>query len=188
MPREKSYRVPAGRVVGLTDLRARMATANDLAFHLELTSDTADFKAVMDALHEAYWIAAALASANTRTGCREHPHGPVDPEAPEGWGTCLLCNGRRRAGLTRPREVTGQRPTGATAQVNRPNRALEAARRPSPPQAAAWREPADVHTREVDSPILAARRASVDRTHDAALARARQERAARAKTGAGGAT
>jgi hypothetical protein len=156
-----------------------MATANDLAYHLELTSDTADFAKVMEALHEAYWIAAALASRSSRTGCAEHPHGPVDPEPEDGWGVCLLCNSRRRIGRTAAREITGQRRTGATADVNRPRRRIDAAREPSPPQAAAWREPPGQHPAPLDSPILAHRRASQDRTHAAALARARHEKAAR---------
>ncbi|MEC3995058.1 hypothetical protein VSR01_16555 [Actinacidiphila sp. DG2A-62] len=179
MTRQKTYRVPAGRVVGLTDLRARMATANDLAYHLELTSDTDDFAEVMEALHEAYWIAAALASRASRTGCREHPHGPVDPEAPEGWGVCLLCNSRRRIGQVKAREIHGQPLTGATAEINRPRRSVETAREPSPPEAAEWREPAAQHPPVLDSPILVHRRADQDRTHAAALARARADKAAR---------
>jgi hypothetical protein len=185
MNRPTSYRVPAGRVVGLADLRARMATANDLAYHLELTSDTEDFAKVMEALHEAYWIAAALASRSSRTGCREHPHGPVDPEAPDGWGVCLLCNSRRRIGQAKAREIHGQPLTGATAEINRPRRAVETAREPSPPEAAAWREPAEQHPPVLDSPILANRRTGQDHTHAAALARARHEKAAR-KTAAEG--
>ncbi|MXM66754.1 hypothetical protein GR925_25815 [Streptomyces sp. HUCO-GS316] len=178
----KTYRVPAGRVVGLKDLRNRMATANDLAYHLELTSATEDFAAVMDALNEAYWIAAALASATTRTGCTEHPQGPLDPEAPEGWGKCLLCNSRRRSGLLRQRDVTGQNLTGATSSRNRPAERLAAARQQSGP-APQWRQPEHVHTDELtyDSPLLQRRRERHDPTHAAALARARRERAERTK-------
>lgn len=184
MNRRKSYRVPQGRVVGLRDLQARMATANDMAYHLELTSDTEDFRKVMEALHEAYWIAAALASCTTRTGCSEHPHGPVDPEAPEGWGACLLCNSRRRVGLTEPRSVTGQFLTGATSDVNRPKERVEAARLPASPDRDQWCEPAGRFvTAEPDSPILAHRRSRTDRTHAAAVAKARAEKAARAKSG-----
>lgn len=176
---QKSTRVPAGRVVGLADLRARMATANDLAHDLTLTSAQADFQQVMEALHEAYWIAAELAKETSRTGCREHPQGPVDPIAPDGWGQCLLCNNRRRSGRTEPRQVTGQRLTGATSATNRPREQIEAARRPSRPELARWREPEHVVTEsaEYDSPILARRRATADPIHAAALARARDERA-----------
>ncbi|MFJ9461061.1 hypothetical protein ACIRST_39080 [Kitasatospora sp. NPDC101447] len=130
---QKSF-LPAGRVVGLADLRTKMATANDLAYHAALTSDPAEFQAVMEALHEAYWIAAALASRCTRTGCAEHPHGPVDPEAPDGWGQCLLCNSRRCSGRTRRalRMVgNGEHLTGATSQMNRPQVSLDAGRRPA---------------------------------------------------------
>ena len=181
MTQKKTYRVPPGRVVGLRDLRARMATANDLAYHLELTSSQEQFQEVMEALHEAYWIAAALAASNSRTGCSEHPQGPVDPNAPDGWGRCLLCNSRRRAGLIRQRDVTGQNLTGATSGLNRPQRSLEAARQPSPPEAAPWREPAHLHTEQLtyDSPILARRRERADSRRAAALARARREKAAR---------
>lgn len=185
MNRKKTYRVPAGRVVGLRDLRARMATANDLAYHLDHTSPIEDFQQVMEALHEAYWIAAALAAKNSRTECRDHPQGPVDPEPPEGWGVCLLCNSRRRAGLARPRPVTGQNLTGATSAVNRPRRSLEAARQPSPPESAQWREPAHLHTAQLepDSLILTRRRETADPIRARALARARQEKAARRAEG-----
>lgn len=184
MTRSKSFRVPPGRVVGLTDLRARMATANDIAYHLEPTSDTADFRQVMEALHEAYWIAAALASSTSRTGCREHPQGPVDPEAPEGWGACLLCNSRRRIGMVRQRPATSEAFTGATSAVNRPARNLEAARQPSSPDRAQWREPAHVHEArmEAGAPRPDHRTAGADRTHAAALARARSDKADRNRT------
>ncbi|WP_439082138.1 hypothetical protein [Streptomyces sp. WL006] len=178
MSKQKSFRVPAGRVVGLSDLRARMATANDLAYDLTVTSDTADFKQVMEALHEAYWIAAALASASSRTGCTEHPQGPVDPVAPDGWSKCLLCNNRRRSGRTEPVKLTGRYLTGATADVNRPRERVEAARQPADPGRAAWREPEGAHPAPLDSPVLAHRRATADHTHAAALARARAERTA----------
>ncbi|MEU7092954.1 hypothetical protein [Kitasatospora aureofaciens] len=185
MTSQKSYRVPAGRVVGLADLRTKMATANDLAYHLALTSDPGEFQVVMEALHAAYWIAAALAKRSTRTGCAEHPHGPVDPEAPDGWGQCLLCNSRRRSGRARRalRMVgNGENLTGATSQVNRPQRSLNASMRPAEANASRWREPEEVHTTQPYSPILAHRQAAADseKTHAAALARARREKAERA--------
>ncbi|MEU7323333.1 hypothetical protein ABZ682_22700 [Streptomyces griseoviridis] len=179
MNQRKIYRVPPGRVVGLKDLRARMATANDLAYHLELTSDADDFREVMEALNEAYWLAAALAAQTSRTGCPEHPQGPVDPEAPEGWGRCLLCNSRRRSGLVRQRDGARLGWTGATSGLNRPQRSLEAARQPSSPDSARWREPEGMHEAQFayDSPILARRRERADPTHAAALARARRQKA-----------
>ncbi|MGY3199804.1 hypothetical protein [Streptomyces sp. TE5632] len=105
----------------------------------------------------------------------------MDPEAPEGWGRCLLCNSRRRSGLVRQRDVNGQNLPGATSGLNRPQRNLEAARQPSPPESAAWREPAGLHAAQLtyDSPILARRRERADPTRAAALARARKEKAAR---------
>lgn len=183
--RRKSYRVPAGRIVGLNDLRARVATASDMVHHLDATSPAEEFQQAMEALHEAYWIAAALAGNNSRTECREHPQGPVDPEAPDGWGVCLLCNSRRRAGLARPHPATGQNLTGATSAVNRPRRSLEAARQPSPPESAQWREPAHLHAAQLepDSLILARRRQTADPVRARALARARQEKAARRAEG-----
>lgn len=188
MTRPTTYRVPAGRIVGLKDLRARMATANDLAYHLDLTSDTDDFTAVMEALHEAYWIAAALASRTSRTGCKDHPHGPVDPEPEPGWGLCLLCNSRRRTGQAKARKITAEPMTGATAELNRPRRSVETAREPSQPEAAHWRESPEVLPERMtyDSPVLANRRAGQDATHAAALARARAERAARDRPTPGG--
>jgi hypothetical protein len=160
-----------------------MATANDLAYHLELTSDTDDFAAVMEALHEAYWIAAALASRSSRTGCAEHPHGPVDPEPEDGWGLCLLCNSRRRIGRTTAREITGQQMTGATSHVNRPRQRLETARQPSPPDASAWREPTTEPAPAPDTPAAADRRAGQDATFAAAVARARAEKARKTADG-----
>ncbi|MFC8723682.1 hypothetical protein [Streptomyces bacillaris] len=176
----QTTRVPASRVVGLTTLQDRLATVNDLVHDLTLTSPQNDFRQAMDALHEAYSVAATLASATSRTGCAQHPQGPVDPIAPDGWGKCLLCNQWRRTGRNQPREVTGQRLTGATAGINRPRSRMEAARRPAPPETAAWREPETTHTDAMtyDSPILARRRATADHTHTAALARARAERKA----------
>lgn len=133
----------------------------------------------MEALHEAYWIAAELAKATSRTGCKQHPQGPVDPVAPDGWGNCLLCNNWRRSGRTEPRQITGARLTGATSATNRPRERVEAARRPSRPELAQWREPEHVlaESEKYDSPILARRRATADPIHAAALARARAERA-----------
>ncbi|MEU0181484.1 hypothetical protein ABZ312_09870 [Streptomyces sp. NPDC006207] len=180
MASRRSRSIPAARVVGLKDLQTRMATANDLAYHLDYTSEPEDFEKVMEALDEAYWIAADLARKKSRTGCTDHPHGPIDPLAPEGWGSCLICNGRRRSGKTGERNRTGALLTGATSDTNRPAERVAAAREPSPAEAARWRMPDE--PRELDSPILAARRSSADRTHAAALARARQERATKTKT------
>ncbi|GGZ23791.1 hypothetical protein GCM10010387_16280 [Streptomyces inusitatus] len=182
MPPRRSPRVPAARVVGLKDLQARMATANDLAYHLDLTSVPEDFQTVMKALEEAYWIAADLAHQRSKTGCTDHPHGPVDPVAPEGWSSCLFCNNNRRRGVQQPRAVTGQRLTGATSGRNRHAERVEEARRPSPPEAARWREP-DIRPSPADEDPEAAVRRERARTHAAAVDRARQDRAARKKAG-----
>ncbi|MFD3608987.1 hypothetical protein ACFWXA_13100 [Streptomyces atroolivaceus] len=181
MAPRRTRSIPAARVVGLKDLQARMATANDIAYHLDYTSEPEDFEKVMEALHEAYWIAADLAKKRTRTGCADHPHGPVDPVAPEGWGTCLICNGRRRSGKQARTEREGEiLLTGATSEVNRPAETVAAALQPTAADPR-WRMQPHEERTDLDSPILAARRAGVDRTHAAALARARQERAAKAK-------
>ncbi|GAA2948775.1 hypothetical protein ACFPN0_14895 [Kitasatospora cinereorecta] len=181
MADRRSRSIPAARVVGLKDLQARMATANDLAYHLDYTSEPEDFEKVMEALHEAYWIAADLAKKRTRTGCTDHPHGPVDPIAPEGWGTCLICNSRRRSGKQARTERDSEVwLTGATSEVNRPAEKVAAALQ-SPSTDPRWRMQPHEERTDLDSPILAARRTGVDRTHAAALARARQERAAKVK-------
>ncbi|MFC8463370.1 hypothetical protein [Streptomyces sp. NPDC057250] len=180
MPPRRTTRVPAGRIVGLKDLQARMATANDAAYHLGPTSSPEDFTEVMAALAEAYWIAADLAHQRSKTGCKEHPAGPVDPIAPDGWSTCLLCNNRRRRGDAGPRQVTGQRLTGATSDRNRHAERVAEARRPSPPEAAAWRMPEPAPSPADQDPQTAITRERA-RTHAAAVARARQDRAARNK-------
>ncbi|KJY33476.1 hypothetical protein VR44_13895 [Streptomyces katrae] len=73
----------------------------------------AEYDPVADALYVAFQTAAGLAPAKSYTGCPEHPNGALDPEAPEGWGRCLICNDRRRLG----RRLQGGRPAAPAAPV-----------------------------------------------------------------------
>ncbi|MCM1964891.1 hypothetical protein [Streptomyces sp. G1] len=177
MNRPQSFRVPDGRVQGLNRLRDRLAAAGRMTSELSHTSHTDEFRALAEELRAAYEVANLLAGGLTATGCKQHPKGAVDPEAPAGWGACLICNARRRVGEVQARNLSGQRMPGATAAVNRPAQRVEAALLPSEYGAARWREPAPEP--ELDSPILAARRANQNPTYSAAVRRARAERAAR---------
>ncbi|MFF2612295.1 hypothetical protein [Kitasatospora sp. NPDC058046] len=181
--RHKTVRVADGVAAGLPQLRVHLAAANDLGFHLSLTSTADEFEALAEALKEAYDLAAQLARRTTRTGCAEHPQGPVDPTPEDGWGRCLLCNSRRRTGRAR-RALTpcpDAQLTGATSDLNRAQRAVQAGRERSAPETRGWREPEIRHTAALDSPILVQRAATADqdRRHAAALARARREKAER---------
>ncbi|MFF4292180.1 hypothetical protein ACFY0N_00820 [Streptomyces vinaceus] len=179
MAPRRTVRIPAARFVAYRDLQARLSAANELAYELNSASAPEEFQKVMDALNEAYWIAADLAHQRSRTGCTYHPHGAVDPEPPEGWGHCLICNGWRRSGKTIRNPDRPVMLTGATSATNRPAARVVVARQSTPLEAAQWREPE--FRPGLDSPILAARRERSDSTHTAALIKARQEKAARKK-------
>lgn len=76
-----------------------MATVTDAAANLDEFAHPLEWEELADRLHEAFRTAANLAPPKTATDCRHHPLGAVDPEAPEGWSRCLLCNDRRRRTL-----------------------------------------------------------------------------------------
>ncbi len=83
----------------LTSLRAQLATINDLAYELGPGSSLAEAAELRRALLQAADTVGAMAGGTVSgTGCSQHPKGPVDPVAPEGWGPCLLCNSNRRRG------------------------------------------------------------------------------------------
>ncbi|MEU7206113.1 hypothetical protein [Streptomyces sp. NPDC045470] len=84
----------------LSVMRAQLATINDLAFDLNTAATGPQVAELHAALRSAVETTGALLRPGAaRAGCRRHPHGPIDPVAPAGWGPCLLCNtARRRAG------------------------------------------------------------------------------------------
>ncbi|MEV7616718.1 hypothetical protein [Streptomyces sp. NPDC089799] len=94
----RGYSVPTGRPYALKELQAGLGALGDQARDLYDGAHPSEYEGVADALYAAFQTAAGLAPAKSYTGCTEHPNGALDPEAPEGWGRCLLCNDRRRLG------------------------------------------------------------------------------------------
>ncbi len=94
----KSYSVPTGRPFNLKDLHSKLPSVSDQVRNLCPAGDPTEYDALADDLYEAFRVAAALAPPRTMTGCADHPQGPVDPLAPEGWSRCLYCNSFRRRG------------------------------------------------------------------------------------------
>ncbi|MEN8649645.1 hypothetical protein ABCR94_03075 [Streptomyces sp. 21So2-11] len=92
------YSVPAGRPYALNELRGKLGSVGDLVRELYDGSHPLEYEPVADTLYMAFKTAADLAPIKSHTGCAQHPNGALDPEAPAGWGRCLLCNGRRRRG------------------------------------------------------------------------------------------
>lgn len=80
----------------LASLRKAIAAAQDLAHDLSSTSPPQAYDPVADALYAAYDAARDLASPRGLTGCAKHPQGAIDTRAPDGWGSCLVCNTHRR--------------------------------------------------------------------------------------------
>ncbi|MEJ8643378.1 hypothetical protein WKI68_22230 [Streptomyces sp. MS1.HAVA.3] len=95
----RGYSVPTGRPYALKELQATLGSLGDHLRELYDGAHPAEYDGVADALYIAFQTAAGLAPAKSYTGCAEHPNGALDPEAPEGWGRCLICNDRRRLGL-----------------------------------------------------------------------------------------
>ncbi|MGW2668721.1 hypothetical protein ACWC5F_11725 [Streptomyces sp. NPDC001272] len=107
----RGYTVPTGRPYALKELQAGVGALGDRIKDLYDGAHPAEYDPVADALYIAFKTAAALAPAKSYTGCPEHPNGALDPEAPEGWGRCLICNDRRRLGRRR----SGGRPAAPAA-------------------------------------------------------------------------
>lgn len=82
----------------LEAVRAKIATLNDAAFHLHVTSADEDVDLVADTAYAVYDMLRDLSRPKPVTGCEIHPRGALDPLAPDGWGRCLLCNSNRRRG------------------------------------------------------------------------------------------
>jgi hypothetical protein len=93
-----SYRVPTGRPFLMRELRNKLPGVDDRMVYLDVPADPTEYEDIADALWEVFLVARNLAPARSATGCADHPSGPVDTEAPEGWSRCLLCNSRRRIG------------------------------------------------------------------------------------------
>ncbi|MFD9724152.1 hypothetical protein [Streptomyces sp. NPDC059072] len=94
----RGYSVPTGRPYALKELQASLGSLGDHLRELYDGAHPAEYETIADALYVAFQTAAGLAPAKSYTGCPEHPNGALDPEAPEGWGRCLICNDRRRLG------------------------------------------------------------------------------------------
>ncbi|MCY0919251.1 MULTISPECIES: hypothetical protein [unclassified Streptomyces] len=105
----RGYSVPTGRPYALKELQATLGSLGDHMRELYDGAHPAEYDGVADALYIAFQTASGLAPAKSYTGCSEHPNGALDPEAPDGWGRCLICNDRRRLGL----RGQGGRPAGA---------------------------------------------------------------------------
>ncbi|MGW0365479.1 hypothetical protein [Streptomyces sp. NPDC002990] len=113
--RSRGYSVPTGRPYALKELQANIGALGDRVTDLYDGAHPAEYDGVADALYVAFQTAAALAPAKSYTGCTEHPNGALDPEAPEGWGRCLICNDRRRLG----RRLQGGRAASASSEQRR---------------------------------------------------------------------
>lgn len=100
------YRVPARCPFLLRERRNKLPGVDDRMIYLDDPTDPTEYEDVADALWNVFLTARDLAPLRTRTGCGRHPQGPVDTEAPDGWGHCLLCNRHRRIG--RPQAKAGQ--------------------------------------------------------------------------------
>ncbi|MEV4193586.1 hypothetical protein AB0J65_19670, partial [Streptomyces toxytricini] len=113
----RGYSVPTGRPYALRELQAALGSLGDHLRDLYEGAHPTEYEAVADALYTAFRTAAGLAPAKSHTGCPEHPDGALDPEAPDGWGRCLICNDRRRRGL---RERGGRAGRDAAARLAAP--------------------------------------------------------------------
>lgn len=90
--------VPARRSMLLKELLEHLNSVGNVIKRLEEASTPELFDELADKLDTAFVTATNMAPARYRTGCQLHPWGPVDTEAPEGWGACATCNRNRRIG------------------------------------------------------------------------------------------
>ncbi|QFQ99319.1 hypothetical protein F9278_27795 [Streptomyces phaeolivaceus] len=82
----------------MAELHRKLPSVDDRINWLSVPADPTEYEQVADSLHSLFVTARNLAPDRNVTGCTRHPNGPVDTEAPEGWGRCLLCNSNRRIG------------------------------------------------------------------------------------------
>lgn len=94
-----SFVVPPRRPYLRNELHNKLPSLNDQVDNLTDWSHPLEFEEVADNLYAAFRTASNMAPGKSYTGCKEHPNGALDPEPPQGWGLCLLCNDRRRRGL-----------------------------------------------------------------------------------------
>lgn len=85
----------AGLPKALSELRAVLATVNDMVYNLNNLSTWQQMDAVADEIYRALNVARDGSRQPSTTGCVNHPRGPVDLAAPEGWSRCWFCNMRR---------------------------------------------------------------------------------------------
>ncbi|MER5731011.1 hypothetical protein ABT084_22255 [Streptomyces sp. NPDC002138] len=116
----RGYSVPTGRPYALKELQAKLGTVGDRVQDLYEGAHPAEYDGIADALYTAFQTASALAPSKSYTGCPEHPNGALDPEAPEGWGRCLLCNDRRRMGLRGRGGAPAPAPAGEQRRLGYP--------------------------------------------------------------------
>jgi hypothetical protein len=91
--------VPTGRPYRLSDLQGKVPALGDQVHRsLSSLSHSSEYDSLADDLHAAFLVAESLAPPRSVTGCSDHPRGPVDPVAPDGWSRCLQCNSYRRRG------------------------------------------------------------------------------------------
>ncbi|KPI02904.1 hypothetical protein OK074_5054 [Actinobacteria bacterium OK074] len=82
----------------MAELHRSLPSLNDRINWLSAHADPTEYEPVADSLYSLFNTARNMAPDRNATGCTRHPNGPVDTEAPENWGRCLLCNGNRRIG------------------------------------------------------------------------------------------
>lgn len=117
-PQHSSYRVPTKRPFLLRELRSRFPSADDRVRAISDYGDPTEYDAIADSLYRVFVTTRNLAPPRTFTNCSRHPNGPVDPQPPQGWGSCLLCNGRRRVG--HPQALPGSPPNANQFEVPPP--------------------------------------------------------------------
>ncbi|WP_179041195.1 hypothetical protein [Streptomyces acidiscabies] len=93
-----SYRIPPRRPSLMAELHRQLPSVNDRINWLSALADPTEYEQITDDLYAVFITARDLAPVRNATGCSRHPNGPVDTEAPAGWGLCLLCNTSRRIG------------------------------------------------------------------------------------------
>lgn len=94
----------------MAELNRKLPSAGDAFRNICEPGDPTEYEALADQLYEVFVVARNLAPERRSTGCPDHPNGPVDPQAPRGWGNCLLCNSRRRIGRPDARAGTSEPP------------------------------------------------------------------------------
>ena len=98
MIRTSSRAVRSGMSYHLAELNRVLPTIRRAVDGLDALTPSETFDRAADQMWRGVLVAREIASSATRTGCAEHPDGPEDPEPPENWSRCLICNIRRKRG------------------------------------------------------------------------------------------